>query len=1445
MFDARGFRLDLIGRLNWIGFAALVFLLLLVQCSESSQEAPPDDGDIDNSSDGDQADDIDPRLQVCYNFCNRIHECDESGQYSSSDLSDCMDLCPGIDNTCIGQSMLPCVNEIRCSEFNTCVRIAEIDADCPMPSDGDYDEESEANDAPRPRIVAPDEINFGAVVINQSASKELEISNKGSIYLEIYDILVGNSLSEFEIEYQNGTTLYIKPKDSLKINLSYSPTDPGRDFETLLIYSNAPGSRVTKVQLVSDYKGFANIEVDPQSLDFGTIGVGDSSEALRIQISNTPGSPADNKLLTILGLDIAGTAEGAYDFASSSLKPPFYIAPYQTQSVELIFAPQTDGEVGDTLTITSDSNEDDDKVIGIDLNGNGAAKRLCILPDPIQFGSVKVGEVAQRQVELEACGSSSVILMDIKIDNQGGPFSLHGLPVIGEGGLEIGIGERERFTVQFAPESTFSRSASILVESNDLFLPNQEVPVNGQGAVSNLAISPSFLAFGDIAINTTKDLPLTLHNTGIWPLEITDGSFDLADSPFDLILPVGTTFPIILEGGGGEIELSVAFSPILEESFFDNLTFESDNSSGEITVGLSGRGTAATIHLSDEGPISFNNVLVGTKKDVVLTVSNAGLAPLTISKYGFDPDRVETDFSFSPPSSSTTLPALASIEITLTFEPQSVKEEEILFNITSDDTNQPDEEKFVTLRGSSIDPVLNVEPVSPMDFGQVFVGASKGPWPLTLSNTGVGELVIFDEPELDINPENAFIFIRNLENPPEFPMVLRPFDETGDKLTLLIAFAPAGAGNLEGQLTIESNDIDRTPYHYMLNGSGAFCPEGFYDCDDNPADCEYACNGTPEAEELCNALDDNCNCETDEGFDTGNLCVGEGVCPSGVTECDPVNVGQIICSTNPGGSEYPSPAPEEICNHLDDDCNELTDETFHVDEQCVGEGECGAGTIECRNVFDTRCSTDRGGSEDQSTDEICDLKDNDCDGLTDEDFGVELDCAGEGQCLAGVWECEDPDNDQNDNTICSTLPGGSQYPDPAPVEICDYLDNDCNGETDETWEIYSICEGEGECATGYWECETTSTRRCSVDPGGSQYPSPAPQELCDNRDNDCDTLTDEIYEIDETCPGVGECPDGLWECASILVRRCSTNPSGSEYPFPAPLELCDGFDNDCDGPVDEIFGIDIPCDGLGECGPGLIECADQHTVQCSTDQGGTDHDDPVVGGTDEICDGKDNDCDGHDDEDFGLLGTICNGEGECGYGTVECDPIDRSQTLCSTEPNGSTPEFVEETCNGLDDDCDGIRDEICRSNVFRSTREVTAGSDYDHRLSPNEQPPDGFDPDPAEALFALYSEECMETDCPTTMPFVELVHNETSNTIYTYNTIEITNLINAGWTESGEIGRIATSAADTTSTQLYRLSNPDNTSHYYTTDFDEVQQLASQGYQLEDVAGWVWPSFAD
>ncbi len=432
------------------------------------------------------------------------------------------------------------------------------------------------------------------------------------------------------------------------------------------------------------------------------------------------------------------------------------------------------------------------------------------------------------------------------------------------------------------------------------------------------------------------------------------------------------------------------------------------------------------------------------------------------------------------------------------------------------------------------------------------------------------------------------------------------------------------------------------------------------------------CNAVPGASlpETCDEKDNDCDGEIDEDFgDKGKPC------SLGVGEC--LRYGTQVCKADGTGVQcnaVPGVSTPETCDGRDNDCDGQMDEDWPQKGQVcvVGQGECvRLGTLVC-NAGGTglQCTATPG----EAVPETCDGKDNDCDGLIDEnwpDLG-EVCAIGLGECYStGTWACM-----VNGSGVECTAPVI-----PAGVEVCDGRDNDCDGQIDENW----ADKGKA-CTAGVGECLRQGVQVCKADGTGIEcdaVPGTPASEACDGRDNDCDG------QIDENWADKGKaCTVGVGECLRQGVQVCKADGTGIEcdaVPGTPASEACDGRDNDCDAQVDE----DWPQKGQ-VCSVGVGECARTGTWQCRSDGAGVQCSATAGTPTAETCDGRDNDCDGSTDENWPAKGQACSeGLGEClRMGTWVC--LANGQGLdCDATPGNATAE----TCDGRDNDCDGSTDE--------------------------------------------------------------------------------------------------------------------------------------------------------
>ncbi len=485
------------------------------------------------------------------------------------------------------------------------------------------------------------------------------------------------------------------------------------------------------------------------------------------------------------------------------------------------------------------------------------------------------------------------------------------------------------------------------------------------------------------------------------------------------------------------------------------------------------------------------------------------------------------------------------------------------------------------------------------------------------------------------------------------------------------------------------------------------------DCDDS----DDAVN--PDADELCNGRDDDCDGTTDEP-DAADA-------PTWYRDADGDGHGdpddaQTACGTPHGYVAIGDDCDDDDARYhpgaAEEDCTDPRD--FNCDGSTGYEDADGDGSAACEDCDDSSTYHFPGAGE------RCDDTDEDCDGTIDEDvpdaptwYG-DADGDGYGGNTFTTTACDQPFSYVDNADDCDDL-DGTAYP--GAPELCDDADDDCDGTVDEdgtgggTFYGDSDGDGYGDADDPNEACEapsgTVDNAQDCDDSDGSV--SPAGTEVCGGTDEDCDGDTDEAgaadastWYLDLDGDGLGNArfPDIACEAPSGHVADDTDCDDLDAAIYPGAPETCDGADGDCDGTVDEdatdpdTFYADADSDGYGDPGTTASACdvPSGHTDNAlDCDDGNADVNPTAT----EVCDGVDNDCDGGTDDEAAVDGEIwyadADGDGfgdpdahelACEAPTAHVDDA----TDCDDADATVHPDATE-TCDGIDNDCSGTADD--------------------------------------------------------------------------------------------------------------------------------------------------------
>ncbi len=637
-------------------------------------------------------------------------------------------------------------------------------------------------------------LNFETVNVGESASEKVYIENTSDGIVRIDTITFTDNHFYIEREFPIVIDPYSNNLDSLVF--SFRP-DTIKNFNGQAEFSdNNPIN--TKISLTGAGQA-PIIYTIIDSLRFGNVPVG-SDSVQQIVIGNT-GTAA-------LVLDSLRITPSGENFSIVDTGIPFTIQPEKTDTINILFSPDSSLSYSETLLIYNNDPFADKNPYRIPVAGTGVKPVVQISADSIDFGEVILSVSDTFNIDMSNKGNAELVIGNGVNLEPGTLDTTTYILLNSPAGKSIPAGEDSlvSFQIIFTPSEKGSASARLTIPTNDSENPAFQIPLTGIGVLP-IIDQPDSIFFGDIALKEDSVITFALSNIGDGTLTIDSVYVSIEDTAIFKI--VGRQGPDSLRYAGDPLLIDVGFAPVNTGMTRAWIYIETNlpGNAGLDSFRVSGTGVKPAIAFSKD-PVRFNLTYIGDQAADTVYIRNTGSGSLKIEEIIFTSDTAFADFSFNLSDSSISNSDFAALSIT--FQPSALENpvRKAAIAIKSNAPDSPDTTLY--LEGAAKSPVI-ITVAAELDFEATFIDTDLEQL-LSVRNDGDRALKI------------SSITLKNSESPfsvyPKVGVEI-PADSSRD---LEVSFSPHVSGALSDSLFIISNDPIHDTVSVYLSGIGKTDP---------------------------------------------------------------------------------------------------------------------------------------------------------------------------------------------------------------------------------------------------------------------------------------------------------------------------------------------------------------------------------------------------------------------------------------------------------------------------------------------------------------------------------------------------------------------------------------------------------------------------------------------
>ncbi len=424
------------------------------------------------------------------------------------------------------------------------------------------------NPLPGALSATPGSVGFGNVQVGTSQSQSNTLSNTGGTSLTVTQAAVTGT--GFSI---TGLTLplTLSPAVSKAFSVVFAPQSAGSASGTL-VFTNSDSSTLS-IPLSGTAVVAGSVTDNPTSFSFGSVQIG-TQQSQTETLKNTGGED-----LTISQASVSGAG-----YSSTGLTLPLTLAPNQSTTFGVVFAPTTAGASNGKLSITISGSSTS---LDIALSGAGVTPAtLTATPASLTFTNITVGQNQSQTETVKNTGGVRATISQATVAGTG--FSISGITTP----VTLTPGQSASFSVIFTPQSAGNFSGSVAIASN-ASNPALGVTLSGSAITQSqgtLSVSP--VNAGSVVVGTSGTQTGTLSATGA-SISVTSVTLS-GTNPSEFSIS-GLSFPVTVTTSQ-PVTFTVTFTPGATGAASASASFASTASNSPSAAALAGTGTAAPVH---------------------------------------------------------------------------------------------------------------------------------------------------------------------------------------------------------------------------------------------------------------------------------------------------------------------------------------------------------------------------------------------------------------------------------------------------------------------------------------------------------------------------------------------------------------------------------------------------------------------------------------------------------------------------------------------------------------------------------------------------------------------------------------------------------------------------------------------------------------------------------